>query len=226
MVILLVILTLVVCLTIDVLRSRRASAKADVRRAAQTVPSATKILERYFHPGHSWAILEDSASVRVGVDDVARSFIGSVDGVEVVPKGADVRQGEPLVRLRRGARALTVVAPVSGVLVETNSGLTDHPSLLTDSPLDKGWIARIAPANLAIEIHNLLRGQLADRWRDGVRAQLAAWFAPKLGLVLQDGGQLADNFGELLNDQEWGELAEKLFLVEPSEQSKSQSREG
>jgi glycine cleavage system H protein len=226
MVIVLVILTLVVCLTIDVFRSRRARARAEVRPASQPVPSATTILERYFHPGHSWAMLEGSASVTVGVDDVARSFIGSVDGVEIAPKGADVRQGEPLVRLHRGARTLTLVAPLSGVLVETNSGLADHPSLLADSPFEKGWIARIAPANLALEIHNLLRGQLADRWREGVRAQLASWFAPKMGLVLQDGGQLADNFGELLSDQEWEELAEKLFLVESSEQSKFQSREG
>jgi glycine cleavage system H protein len=226
MVVGLVILTLAVCIAIDAIRSRRAVARTEIQRATPPVPSATAILERYFHPGHSWVMLENPASATVGVDDIARSFIGAPDSIEVVPQGATVRQGEPLVKLRRGSRMLTLVAPLSGVLLETNSRLSDHPALLKESPYEKGWVARIAPANLALEIHNLLRGPLADRWREGVRAQLAAWFAPKMGLVLQDGGQLADNFSELLSDKEWEELAASLSLVERSEQSQIQTREG
>jgi glycine cleavage system H protein len=226
MVIVLVILTLIVCLGIDVVRSRRLRAAADARTAGQSLPSATAILERFFHPGHAWALVEDSSTVRVGMDEVARNFIGSVDGIETAPKGSEVRQGEPLARLRHGSRILTLAAPLSGVLIEANPLAADRPSLLSASPFEKGWIARIAPTNLAQEMHNLLRGALADRWRDAVRAQLAGCFAPKMGLVLQDGGQLADNFGDLLSDPEWQELADKLFPVESSEQSKSQTHEG
>jgi len=225
MVIVLVILTLIVCLGIDVLRSRRVRAEADLRSAGQSHPSATAVFERLFHPGHAWALIEGS-SVRVGMDEVARSFIGSVDGIEIAPKGSQVRQGEPLARLRHGSRILTLASPLSGVLLETNTGAADRPSLLSASPFEKGWIARIAPENLALETHNLLRGVLADRWRDSVRAQLVAWFAPRMGLVLQDGGELAENLGDLLSDPEWNELAANLFPLETSEQSKFQTHEG
>ena len=224
MVVILVVLTLIVCLTIDLIRSRK-SAKGEAAATVQ-VPSATAILERYFHPGHTWAMLEGTQSATVGVDDIARGFIGTPDKVEIVPQGTSVRQGEPIVKLRRGSRTLSLVAPLSGVLLETNTSLATRPALLRDSPYDKGWLAKIAPANLALELHNLLRGQLADKWREGVRAQLASWFAPKLGVVLQDGGQIVDNFSDMLSDKDWEKLTESLFLVETSAQSKTQTPEG
>ncbi len=226
MVVILVVLTLIVCLAIDLIRSRRAAEGEAVPHAVRAVPSATAILERYYHPGHTWAMLEGTATATVGVDDIARGFIGTPDSVEIAPRGASLRQGEPIVKLRRGSRILALVAPLSGVLLETNSGLAARPSLLKDSPYDKGWVARIAPGNLALELHNLLRGPLAEKWREGVRAQLASWFAPRLGVVLQDGGQIVDNFSELLSDKDWDELAENLFLVGPTEQSKTQTPEG
>ncbi len=226
MVVILVVLTLVVCLVIDLMRSRRAAASEAAPKAAKQAQSATAIVERYFHPGHTWAMLEGTASATVGIDDIARGFIGNPESIEITPQGSSVRQGEPIVKLRRGSRTLSLVAPLSGVLLETNKGLSAKPSLLKDSPFEKGWVARIAPGNLALELHNLLRGQLADKWREGVRAQLTAWFAPKLGVVLQDGGQIVDNFSDLLSDKDWEDLAENLFLVEPSEGSKTQSPEG
>jgi len=226
MVVILVVLTLIVCLAVDLIRTRRAADKEEAATTVQPVPSATAILERYFHPGHTWAMLEGTASATVGVDDIARGFIGAPDSVEIAPQGASVRQGEPIVKLRRGSRTLSLVAPLSGVLVETNAGLSAKPALLKDSPYDKGWVAKIAPGNLALELHNLLRGPLAEKWREGVRAQLASWFAPKLGVVLQDGGQIVDNFSELLSDKDWEDLAESLFLVGPSERSKTKTSEG
>jgi glycine cleavage system H protein len=226
MIVILVLLTLVVCLAVDALRTRGAGAKAEPAAAAHPMPSATAVLERYFHPGHSWVMLEGADSATVGADEITRALIGTPDSVEIAPKGAAVRQGEPLAKLRRGTRTLTLVSPLSGVLTDTNTRLSNKPSLLKDSPFEKGWVARIAPANFVLEIHSLLSGSLADRWREGVRAQITSWFTPKLGPVLQDGGQMIDNFSELLSDKDWQELAGSLFLVETSEQSKSLNREG
>lgn len=226
MVVILVFLTLLVCLAIDYIRTRHAQVESVPGPVAGSIPGSTTVLERYFHPGHSWALLESASLATVGVDEVARGFIGSLDRVEIVPQGTVVRQGEPLVKLHRGTRSLTLVAPLSGVLKETNSRLSAHPSLLGDSPFDKGWVARIIPANLALEIHNLMKGALAERWREGVRAQLASWFAPRLGLVMQDGGQMVDDYSDLLSDKDWRELAASLFLVEASDQSITSTREG
>ena len=215
MVIALVLMTLVVCIAIDYIRTRHAARITEQRPAEGTMPSATQVFERYFHPGHSWAMLEGTKPVTLGADDMVQRFMARLDRVEMPEAGAEVRQGEPLVTFRQGMRALTLVSPLSGILTEVNTKLAAKPALLRESPYEKGWVARIAPSHLKVELHNLLRGVLAERWREGVQAQIAAWFSPRLGTVLQDGGQWIDDMGSLVKDEEWDGLAQTLFFISP-----------
>lgn len=212
MVAFLVILTVAVCIIVDILRRQRAKAPVTSlhRLADKAVPPEAVIPERFFHPGHSWALVEAVQPVTVGADDIAQRIIGNPDRIEVTARG-DVRQGEPFVTLHRGRRSITLAAPLSGVIQSVNPGLSADPSLLKQSPYEKGWIAKIVPSNLYVELRNLLKGALAERWREGVQAQIAALFAPQLGAVLQDGGQYIDNLGDLLSDQEWKALIRELF---------------
>jgi len=215
MVIALVLMTLAVCIAIDFIRTRNAAHIRERRPAEKTLPSATQVFERYFHPGHSWAMMEGSKPVTLGADDIVQRFMARLDRVEVPEPGTEVRQGDPLVTFHQGKRSLTLVSPLSGTLTEVNDRLSSRPVLLRESPYDKGWVARIKPSNLQIELHNLLRGALAERWREGVQAQIAAWFSPRLGVVLQDGGQWIEDLGSLVQDDEWDSLAQTLFFVAP-----------
>ena len=223
MVVALVILTIAVGVTVDLIRRGRAKSPVLTRPAARAILSATKVIDRYYHPAHTWARVEEQESVTVGADDLAQHMIGNLDRIEIAAKGSTVRQGEPFVKLHRGRRALILAAPLSGVVKEVNSELSKHPSLLRDSPYEKGWIARIAPINLLVEVRNLLKGSLAERWRENAQAQVASWFSPRLGMVLQDGGKWVDNPSDLLNDNEWRELTQELLFIQPSEQSTAKS---
>ncbi len=216
MVVALVLITFAVCITIDVVHRHRAGA-----RAASLVPGRpiARILERYFHPGHSWAMVEDSKTVTVGVDDLVPRVIGKVDKIEIATAGVTLRQGEPLVTLHSGSRSLSLASPLSGVVEEINTRLSAHPALLTDSPLDKGWIAKLSPENLSAEIRDLLNGPAARQWREAVQVQVASLFSPRLGTVSQDGGQWVDDLSTLLNDDQWNELTRALFLTGPFKQS-------
>jgi glycine cleavage system H lipoate-binding protein len=160
-------------------------------------------------------MMDGSKPVTLGADDIVQRFMARLDRVEMPEPGAEVRQGEPLVTFRQGKRSLTLVSPLSGTLTEVNAKLSAKPALLRESPYERGWVARIKPSNLQIELHNLLRGALAERWREGVQAQIAAWFSPRLGVVLQDGGQWIDDMGSLVKDDEWDRLAQTLFFVAP-----------
>jgi len=221
MVVALLFLTVIVFISIDVFRTRRQPAVAATHPAVAALSESVRPLERYFHPGHSWALMEETNAATVGIDDFARRFVGDLDSVEIENQGAAVRQGEPLVTLRWGRRSLTLVSPLSGNLIEVNDGLKSRPALLKDAPLGKGWIARISPSNPGVELRNLLKGAMADSWREAVQAQLASWFSPQLGVVLQDGGQWSDNLNGLLSDQDWENLAQTLFLVRPSPRADS-----
>jgi glycine cleavage system H protein len=184
--------------------------------SAQAMPSLhhpviASTIERYFHPGHSWVLVRSSEPVVVGVNDFSQRFIGRLDGIELPREGSFLRQGEPMVTLKHGEKSLTQVAPVSGIVVEVNNLLKSNPSTVNDSPLEKGWIAKISPRDLTLELRNLLRGVIADRWQESVRSLLVHWFSPQLGTVMQDGGRIVDNVSDLVDDQEWRLLVNDFF---------------
>ncbi len=216
MVPLLVFLMLAVCLGIEVVRSRKTKITAIPEGArAQTIGEG-RTPERLFHPGHTWAQVKDPQTVLIGIDDFAQRFMGHLDSIEV--RTGMIQQGEALATLRHKGRELAVVAPVSGMLIESNPGVAEHPGVVNASPYEKGWLAKMKPSRLETEIRNLLTGAAAEKWRDGLQAQMACLFAPKLGMVLQDGGEWVDNLSDLLTDEQWHELARTLFPELPPDQ--------
>jgi glycine cleavage system H protein len=172
---------------------------------------STPVTERFLHPGHMWALVSGEKAVTVGSDEFSERMIGTSASVILPKVGALVQQGEPIAILVNGKRSLSQLSPISGKIVEVNEKLDKHPSLFHASPLERGWIARIIPSRLDIEIRNLLRGTVADSWREAVRIQFIQMFAPKTGLVLQDGGQLIENIGEHFSDEEWSRIAGEFF---------------
>ncbi len=212
MVVALVILTLIVCLAVDMVGQRR-PANGGVSAAAGRPAKSTRIQSRLLHPGHGWAMVEELGKVRLGVDELAGRLIGTPERVDVPPAGTEVRQGEPLVTLRRRGRALTVASALTGMVVESNSELKSEPGLVRTSPQEKGWIVRIIPARFDEELRNLLRGESAERWRKAAEAQVRSWFSLGLGTVLQDGGAWVDNIGDQVTDEDWDRMARELFPV-------------
>jgi len=214
MVVLLVILTVVLLLTAEWIAGRRrkaAQTPAPARARRAVTGSAGVPAQRYLHPGHSWARLEGPEAVVVGVDDFAQRLLGRLDEVTLPEPGARVAQGEPLFTIRRGRRELTHPAPFSGVVAGVNRELAKAPRLVNDSPYERGWVATLAPANLALELRNLLRGALAERWEEATRMQLVDWFAPQVGHVLQDGGELVECVSDQLTDGEWDRVVQDFF---------------
>lgn len=86
--------------------------------------------------------------------------------------------------------------------------------MVNSSPLERGWIVRIAPTQLAIDLRNLLKGAVADRWQEAVSSQVVRWFSSSLHPVLQDGGQMVDNVSDLMNDEEWQRFVQEFFSIE------------
>ena len=113
--------------------------------------------------------------------------------------------------MKHGDKILPTVAPVSGTILEVNTRLKETPSMINDSPLEKGWIVKMAPQDLSLELRSLFKGVTADRWQEAVRAHLIHWFSPRLGTVMQDGGEIVENVSDLTNTEEWRILVDEFF---------------
>lgn len=92
---------------------------------------------------HEWVKKESEDTVLVGITDYAQNALGDIVFVELPEKGKRVEQFKELAVVESNKRSSDVYAPVSGVVVEVNGGLSDSPELVNESPYEKGWIAKI-----------------------------------------------------------------------------------
>jgi glycine cleavage system H protein len=226
MVLILVLMTLALSITVEVIRTRRHRRIEQARLSSVVASGAARANPRLLHPGNSWAKVIDRGLAVVGITDLAQSFIGRVERAEVPPVGKKVRQGEPLVTLRSGRRAISVVAPLSGKLRSVNGRVKARPSIVNESPYDDGWIAQVAPDNLEVESRNLVGGALAERWKESLLVEIRKFMSPELGTVLQDGGRWIDSLGDMLGDEAWESLAQVLFPLHSSGQSQTKPSQG
>lgn len=112
---------------------------------------------------HIWARIESDGTVSVGVTDLAQHLAGRIFYAKVKPVGQKVGQFERVATIESGQFIGAVPAAVGGEVLEINDQLPVQPFLLNQDPYDKGWIARILPADLPKQLSGLLTGESAVR---------------------------------------------------------------
>ena len=175
---------------------------------------APVIVRRYHHRGHSWVRETEDGDVIVGIDDFAQSLIGSVDEVRLPRILRSVQQGGVAYHLRHGNRVVPIMSPVGGRIVARNEMVRTNPSLVNTSPYGDGWLVRIKPRKLSIEMRNLFSGKPAQQWLDAARARLHQIFAGTPVLMYQDGGELIRDLSDKCSDREWESIVNEFFLGE------------
>lgn len=172
------------------------------------------LVKRYVHPGHAWMKVTQDGDVVIGIDDFSQSVIGTVDAVELPHMLKKVRQGEIGWKVKHGERVVPMRSPVSGRVVEKNEMVQNNPSLINSSPYGDGWLFRVRPSKLSIQLSNLFSGHAATQWQDIQRSELARLFSGTPALMFQDGGILLHDLADKCSDREWNEIARQFFQVE------------
>ncbi|MDZ7260706.1 MAG: glycine cleavage system protein H [candidate division KSB1 bacterium] len=167
---------------------------------------------KYFHQGHTWAVATAAGTVTVGLDDFAQKIIGTIDSIELPRIGQTLRQGKIAWKLRHGQRILPQVAPIEGTVIEVNEDLQKSPSLANRSPYEKGWVLKVKPTRLKENLRNLIHGDIGEKWLDLAKSQFVLRFPRAVGPAYQDGGELIDNVGDTLTDEEWERVKREFFL--------------
>ena len=99
-----------------------------------------------FTKSHEW-ISPAGPSATVGVSDHAQHEMTDVVFVEVPKQGRKVKAGEACAVVESVKAAFDIYAPVSGEVLEGNAALAQDPSLVNQSPHDKGWLFRLKPSD-------------------------------------------------------------------------------
>jgi len=124
----------------------------------------------YDREGLSWARVETSGLVTVGITSILAALAGRLTSIRPKPVGAGLEQGRAVATLESGKYFGPVRAPVSGVVEATNGAVLVRPKACSEDPYGEGWLVRLRPSRLpaeradllpATEAADLLRGQIA-----------------------------------------------------------------
>jgi glycine cleavage system H protein len=95
-----------------------------------------------FTKDHEWVVVENGVAT-VGITAYAAEQLGDVVFVETPDVGKTLVQGEGFAVVESVKAASDVYAPVSGEVVEANTGLGDSPETVNADPEKGGWFARV-----------------------------------------------------------------------------------
>ena len=182
----------------------------------------------FYHPAHLWVRVEDQGNVRVGLDDFAQRIIGRAYAVSLPHEGLKIEHGKHCWSVTHKAGESSLIAPISGVILEVNWKLKQSPSLLNRDPYGAGWAFLIKPTDLRAGLRNLFYGSRAGDWHRAETEKLYALVTQSSNtangtLQLPDGGILKNDFLSELSVEQMRELISS-FLPGPRQNQISSYR--
>ena len=91
---------------------------------------------------HEW-IRINGKTATVGITDFAQGELGDVVFVEIETVGEHIEKGEPFGTIEAVKTVSDIFMPVSGKVVEVNTGINDSPDLVNKDPYGEGWLIKI-----------------------------------------------------------------------------------
>lgn len=96
---------------------------------------------------HEWVKVDDTLCI-VGITDYAQSELGDIIYLDITAApGSTVKQGDIIGSIEAVKTVSEIYSPVSGKIVEINTGINNDPSIVNTDPYDRGWIVKIEPSN-------------------------------------------------------------------------------
>jgi glycine cleavage system H lipoate-binding protein len=213
MVALLVVLTVLGCIGVDLALKRRAKAAAEARRVREPAALLPSLTPQelpgglFVHSGHTWARLDPSGAVSVGLDGFARGVLGKVDRFELPPDGATLRQGEPAFAALQSGKRIEFVSPVDGVVCAVNERINVDPAEARKEPYGMGWAFMLRPSNLSRDLKKLRIGAEAAAWLEKEARSFTEFLSlhravpAEVGATLQDGGIHVEGIMETMDGE-------------------------
>jgi glycine cleavage system H protein len=104
-----------------------------------------------------WVRVEGDRAT-IGVSDYAQQQLGDVVYVELPEPGRSVERGEPFGVIESVKAVADLFAPLSGQVVEVNSGVSEQPEAVNDDCYGEGWMIVLQLAEPA-ELDSLLSAE-------------------------------------------------------------------
>lgn len=125
--------------------------------------------DRKYTKEHEWVKIEDDRSGRalIGITEYAQDQLGDIVYFELPQPGTTVSHLRKMGEVESVKAVSDLFSPVSGVVVEVNQVLIDHPELVNEDPLGSGWLIRVTVSDAA-ELEFLMTAEEYDSYLGGL----------------------------------------------------------
>lgn len=113
---------------------------------------------KYYRLGqNSWINVDNEGLVFIGATDLYFKTLKSFNEITLMSAEENLIQGQVCANFKT-EEDLThnLLSPLSGLIVEVNNKLIENSSLVEKDPYFEGWLYRIIPSNLEMELKNLI----------------------------------------------------------------------
>jgi glycine cleavage system H lipoate-binding protein/ABC-type phosphate transport system substrate-binding protein len=168
----------------------------------------------FFDRTHTWAFMEKSGRVRIGIDYFLQNVTGPLTRVVMRQPGDQIKRGDPFLALIQNGKRLDIKSPVSGIVEKQNQELLNDATLLNSDPYAEGWVLLVKPVNWISELKSFFMGDPYANWLKAEAARLKEFLTSVLGTqgnlkavpVLQDGGEIKGGVLEAFGPEVWEEF--------------------
>ena len=95
-----------------------------------------------YTPDHEWIKVEGNTGI-IGLTDFAQSQLGDVVFVEIECLGKKLEKGQSFGTVEAVKTVSEMYMPVSGEVIEVNTGINDSPETVNKDPYGAGWMIKI-----------------------------------------------------------------------------------
>ena len=100
----------------------------------------------HFLESHEWVARDGDVAV-VGITDFAVNQLTDLVYVDLPKPGATVTKGETFGEVESVKAVSDLYSPVTGEVLEVNTGLEDEIAPLADDPFGAGWLMKVKPTD-------------------------------------------------------------------------------
>lgn len=91
---------------------------------------------------HEWILIEGDQAT-IGITDFAQSELGDIVFVEIDTVGQRIGRDEVFGTVEAVKTVSDLFMPLSGTIIEKNTGLDDAPEAVNADPYGNGWMIKI-----------------------------------------------------------------------------------
>ena len=92
---------------------------------------------------HEYVYESEANKYNIGLTDYAIEQLGDIVFVELPEINTEYRKGEIFGTVESVKAASEIYMPVSGIVIEINEELIEHPELLNEKPFEEMWLIKV-----------------------------------------------------------------------------------